>query len=204
MRLTGALPLDTLHVVIDMQRLFVEHPDWRVPDLPKLVAPISKLIDAHPRRTVFTRFVTPRKAEDAGGRWRHYYRHWESVTQSRMDPALLDLVPGLARRARPEAILDKRSHGGWEASFFVEAIARRRASTLVLTGVETDVCVLAFAFGATDRGYRAIIVEDAVTSSSPAGHRAALEAIYPRLDQQIQIATVDEVLAAWPAERRAE
>ena len=54
MRLTGALPLDTLHVVVDMQRLFVEHPDWRVPDLPKLVAPISRIIDAHPRRTVFT------------------------------------------------------------------------------------------------------------------------------------------------------
>jgi hypothetical protein len=43
-----------------------------------------------------------------------------------------------------------------------------------------------------------------VTSSSPAGHHAALDAIYPRLDQQIQIATVDEVLAAWPSERRAE
>ena len=56
-------------------------------------------------------------------------------------------------------------------------------------------------FGATDRGYRVIIVEDAVASSSPAGHRAALDAICPRLDQQIQIATVEEVLAAWPPER---
>ena len=204
MRLTGALPLDTLHVVIDMQRLFIEHPDWCVPDLPKLVAPISRIIDAHPRRTLFTRFITPRKPDDAGGQWRHYYRHWESVTLSRMDPALLDLVPGLARRARPEAILDKRSHGGWESLAFAEAIARRQSTTLVLTGVETDVCVLAFAFGATDRGYRVVIVEDAVASSSLAGHRAALEAIYPRLDRQIQIAKVEEVLAAWPSERRAE
>ena len=167
MRLTGALPLDTLHVVVDMQRLFIEHPDWCVPELPNLVAPISKIIEAHPRRTVFTRFITPRKPEDAGGQWRHYYRRWESLA-------------------------------------FAEAIARRQSTTLVLTGVETDVCVLALAFGATDRGYRVIVVEDAVTSSSPAGHRATLEAIYPRLDQQIQIATVDEVLAAWPAERRAE
>jgi nicotinamidase-related amidase len=203
-RLTGALPLDALHVVVDMQRLFVEHEDWRVPELPKLVAPISRIIEAHPRRTVFTRFVTPRKPEDVGGQWRHYYRHWESVTLSRMDPALLDLVPGLAERARPETILDKRSHGGFEALDFAEAMARRQASTLVLTGVETDVCVLALALGATDRGYRVIVVEDAVASSSPAGHRAALEAIYPRLDQQIQIATVTEVLAAWPSERRAE
>jgi nicotinamidase-related amidase len=204
MRLTGALAANTLHICVDMQRLFTEHPDWSVPDLPKLVAPISMLIDAHPRETLFTRFITPRNAGDAAGQWRQYYRHWESVTLSRMDPTLLDLLPRLAERARPEAILDKRSHGGWEALAFAEAIARRQASTLVLTGVETDVCVLALAFGATDRGYRVIVVEDAVASSSPAGHRAALEAIYPRLDQQIQIATVEEVLRAWPLPRRAE
>ena len=89
----------------------------------------------------------------------------------------------------------------FESPIFIEALARRNASALVLTGVETEVCVLAFAFAATDRGYRVVIVEDAVTSSSPAGHRAALAAIYPRLDQQIQIATVDQVLAAWPASK---
>jgi nicotinamidase-related amidase len=203
MRLKGTLGDDTLHIVVDMQRLFVEHPDWSVPELPKLVPPILRLIDAHPRETLFTRFITPRAAEDAQGQWRRYYRHWESVTLARMDPALLDLVPPLVGRARPESILDKRSHGGWEDPAFVKAIGRRRASTLVLTGVETDVCVLAFAFGATDRGYRVIIVKDAVASSSPAGHRAALEAIYPRLDQQVQIAGLEEVLVAWPA-RRAE
>ncbi len=203
MRLKGALGADTLHIVVDMQRLFAEHPDWSVPELPKLVPPILRLIAAHPRETLFTRFITPRAAEDAHGRWRHYYRHWQSVTLSRMDPALLDLVPPLAKHARPESILDKRSHGGWEDPAFTKAIAGRQASTLVLTGVETDVCVLAVAFGATDRGYRVIIVEDAVASSSPAGHQAALEAIYPRLDQQIEIAGIEEVLAAWPS-RRAE
>ncbi|HXV23984.1 MAG TPA: cysteine hydrolase [Alphaproteobacteria bacterium] len=203
MRLKGALGADTLHIVLDMQRLFVEHPDWSVPELPKLVPPILRLIGSHPHETLFTRFVTPRRAEDAHGQWRYYYRRWQSVTLSHMDPALLDLVPPLARHARPDSILDKRSHGGWEDPAFVKAIGRRRASTLVLTGVETDVCVLAFALGATDRGYRVIIVEDAVASSSPAGHHAALEAIYPRLDQQIQIASLEGVLAAWP-DRRAE
>ena len=126
--------------------------------------------------------------------------------------ALLKLLRRAGHKARYqssdekgwEAVLDKRSHGGWEGLAFAEAIARRQSTTLVVTGVETDVCVLAFAFGATDRGYRVVIVEDAVASSSPEGHRSALEAIYPRLDQQIQIATVAQVLAAWPAERRAE
>ena len=195
------LPPDTLHVVIDMQRLFVEHSEWSVPDLPKIIPPILKLTEAHPRETVFTRFITPSTPERAQGQWRHYYRHWHSVTLAEMDPALLDLIQPLPKHARPDAILDKPSHGGFESPAFVEALASRNASVLVLTGVETEVCVLAFAFAATDRGYRVIIVEDAVASSSAAGHRAALDAIYPRLDQQIQIATVDQVLAAWPASR---
>ena len=199
MRLDGALAADALHIVVDMQRLFVEHPDWSVPDLPKIVPPILRLIDAHPRQTLFTRFLTPRTAAEASGQWRHYYRHWQSVTLAHMDPALLDLVAPLAARARPGTILDKKSHGGFDSPTFANAILRRQTSTLVLTGVETDVCVLALAFAATDLGYRVIVVEDAVASSSPAGHRAALEAIYPRLDQQIQIATVDEVLVVWPA-----
>ena len=199
MRLSGMLPPDTLHVVIDMQRLFVEHSDWSVPDLPKIVPPILKLIEAHPRQAVFTRFMTPRNPDEAHRQWRHYYRHWHKVTLAEMNPALLELVEPLVKHAQPDTILDKPSHGGFESPAFVEALAGRNASVLVLTGVETDVCVLAFAFAATDYGYRVIIVEDAVASSSPAGHRAALEAIYPRLDQQIQIATVDQVLTAWPA-----
>ena len=150
---------------------------------------------------MFTRFITPPTPEQAQGQWRQYYRHWHKVTLAEMDPALLDLVAPLAKHAQPETILDKPSHGGFESPIFIEALARRKASALVLTGVETEVCVLAFAFAATDRGYRVVIVEDAVTSSSPAGHRAALAAIYPRLDQQIQIATVDQVLAAWPGGR---
>jgi PhnB protein len=38
---------------------------------------------------------------------------------------------------------------------------RRRSDTLILTGAETDVCVLSTALGAIDHGYRVIIVEDA-------------------------------------------
>jgi nicotinamidase-related amidase len=197
--LRAPITADALHLVIDMQRLFVEHPDWRVPDLMAIVPAILSLVRAHRQRTLFTRFVTPAAPEDAAGQWQSYYRHWRSVTLERMNPALLDLVPELAAHAAPDRILDKRSHGGFEAPEFAARLAGERASTLVLSGVETEVCVLALAFAATDRGYRAVIVSDAVTSSSPQGHRAALSAVFPRLDQQIEIATAAEVLAAWPA-----
>jgi nicotinamidase-related amidase len=44
--------------------------------------------------------------------------------------------------------------------------------SLVITGSETDVCVLATALDAVDRGYRVILIENAVCCSSDAGHDA--------------------------------
>ena len=70
-------------------------------------------------------------------------------------------------------------------------------SALVLSGVETDVCVLATALSAVDFGYRTVIAVDAVASSVAASHEACLAHVYPRYDQQIELASVDDIIAAW-------
>ena len=71
---------------------------------------------------------------------------------------------------------------------------------MILTGVETDVCVLATALSAVDRGFRVIVVSDAVASSDMDSHRACLELVYPRYDQQIELVTCEELLASgWPS-----
>jgi len=67
----------------------------------------------------------------------------------------------------------------------------------VFSGIETEVCVLATALTAVDLGYRTVIASDAVASSVPAAHDACLAQIYPRFDQQIELATVDEICTAW-------
>ena len=58
-------------------------------------------------------------------------------------------------------------------------------------------CVLATALSAVDLGYRTVIAVDAVASSAPASHRACIAHVYPRYEQQIELAEVTEVLAAW-------
>ena len=58
-------------------------------------------------------------------------------------------------------------------------------------------CVLATALSAVDLGYRTVIAVDAVTSSVAASHEACLAHIYPRYDQQIELAPVRDILAAW-------
>jgi nicotinamidase-related amidase len=189
-----------VHIVCDMQRLFAENTPWRVADMSGIVPRIVPLIQAHPSRTIFTRFVTPPSAAAAKGRWRRYYEHWPSVTLDQMDPALLDVVAPLAGFARAGEICDKATYSAFASDAFVAALRRRQADTVIFTGVETDVCVLASVIEAVDRGYRVVIAADAVASSSAAGHRATMEGVLPRFDQQIEVAAVDRVLAAWPRE----
>ncbi|MFO1350526.1 MAG: isochorismatase family protein [Gammaproteobacteria bacterium] len=69
--------------------------------------------------------------------------------------------------------------------------------TLIVSGVETDVCVLATVLDAIDAGYRVIVVADAVAASrrpATARARAVLEAVLPRFDQQVETVSATELL----------
>src|ERR1700753_1111964 len=67
------------------------------------------------------------------------------------------------------------------------ASARARRRELVVTGSETDVCVLATVLGAVDAGYRVILVRDAGCSSSDEGHDALLALFGRRFSEQIEV-----------------
>jgi nicotinamidase-related amidase len=67
----------------------------------------------------------------------------------------------------------------------------------VVSGSETDVCVLASVLDAVDYGYRVIIVTNAVCSASDASHDALLELYRRRFDQQIETAQTSEIFDLW-------
>jgi nicotinamidase-related amidase len=190
----------TLHVVVDMQRVFAEATDWQVPTIADVVAPILAMARAHPSQTLLTRFMTPTTVESARGDWQRFYARWRSVVRDRMDAAMFDVIEPLAAFVPPAEVVDKSTYSAFPSAEFSASLLRRDVDTLVLSGVETDVCVLATALDAVDRGLRVVLAADAMTSLSAGAHRAALEAIYPRFDQQIEIATTAAILAAWPAE----
>lgn len=193
---------DALHVAIDMQRLFAEAGPWHAPALESIVPRVERLCRHAPGKTVFTRFITPQSAAQASGRWRRYYEHWHAVTLESLAPEMLDLVTALRSFAPPARIVDKATHSSFNDGGFETLVERERVGTLILSGVETDVCVLATAIDAVDRGLRVVIAEDAVASSSPAGHAATLEHVLPRMDLQVDIADLDSILQAWPVNRR--
>ena len=188
----------TALVVVDMQRLFAEATEWQVPDLAEIVPAVRRLVTHRPAAALFTRFVTPDSVEDAPGRWRRYYRRWSSVTLDHMAPEMLDLMPELAPLAQPATICDKSTYSALADGRLADLLAAREVKTLILAGAETDVCVLTTALDAVDLGYRVVIASDAVTSSSAVGHRCAIDMLFARFNQQVELATAAEICTAWP------
>jgi len=69
--------------------------------------------------------------------------------------------------------------------------------TVILTGPETDVCVLSSALGAVDHGFHVVIATDAVCSFSDAGNDALLDLFKQRFSQQIFTAETAQILEEW-------
>ena len=136
-------------------------------------------------QTVFTRFITPQSPGDVPGMWQCYYSRWRETTRERINPALLELLPPLSSFSPPATIIDKTKFSGFAEPQLLSHLQARDADGLVITGSETDVCVLGTVLGAVDVGYRVIIVRDAICSSSDRGHDALMEVYHSRFSEQI-------------------
>jgi nicotinamidase-related amidase len=70
----------------------------------------------------------------------------------------------------PAIISDKTRYSAFAEPVLLAHLRERDAGELIVSGSETDVCVLATVLDAVDLGYRVIVVRDAVCSSSDEGH----------------------------------
>ena len=131
------------------------------------------------------------------GTWQQYYEKWRETTRERIDLKLLELVPGLARFVPPASVIDKNRYSSFAGSGLDALLHAREADALIVTGSETDVCVLATVLAAVDRGYRVVLVRDAICSSSDQGHDALLTVYEGRYSAQIETADAAEILAHW-------
>ena len=103
-----------------------------------------------------------------------------------------------ARRSRSAArVFDKPVYSAFAGHKLHQHLQDRGTDTLVVTGSETDVCVLATVIGAVDHGYRVIVVTDAVCSSSDEGHDAMLKLYRERYSLQIEAVGSEVILSAW-------
>ena len=191
------LPATTVHVCVDMQRLFGPGTEWGLPWMPRVLPQIVRLCELCPERTAFTRFIPARRPGDGHGIWRRYYLRWASMTIEALGADMIGLMPELQAFVPPAEVVDKPVYSPWLGSDLHRRLRARSCTTIVVSGGETDMCVLATVLGAADLGYRTILVTDAVCSASDEAHDAMLDLFGQRYGQLVETATVEEVAEAW-------
>lgn len=188
---------DAVHLSVDMQNIFARGGVWETPWMERVLPVIVEIAGRYTTRTVFTRFITPMNGTDRPGRWRRYFGKWHRATRTELPSSELELVPALQRFVPPARVLDKPAYSAFSESPLAEFLLQKNVSTLVVTGAETDVCVLASILDAVDLGFRVVLVEDAVCSSSDAGHDALMTLYRTRYSEQIELIKSQELPLLW-------
>jgi nicotinamidase-related amidase len=193
-----AIGPDFVHLCVDMQRLFADGTEWALEWMPRVLPDIVRICEHCAAHTIFTRFIPVRRPGEGHGVWRRYYERWASMTIERIGPDMVDLAPDLQRFVPPAEMVDKPVYSPWLGSDLHQRLRAKNCCTLIVTGGETDMCVLATVLGAADYGYRTIIIQDALCSASDEAHDAMLELFSKRYGQHLETTTVEEILDRLP------
>jgi nicotinamidase-related amidase len=193
----GSLTDSAVHLCIDMQRMFAEPTPWHVPWMERVSPTILRIARAFPNRTMFTRFIPPMRAIEASGTWRRYYKRWDEFTREQLASPLLALLPAFLELIPPAIVFDKSFYSPFTEPHFHPFLQNRHIDAIVVTGGETDVCVLATVLDAVDLGYRVVIASDALCSVSDQAHDNLLKHYSERFQQQIEVASSAAILDAW-------
>ena len=188
---------DAVHLCIDMQNIFAPGGLWATPWMERVLPTIVEIVSRHQPRTIFTRFITPQSPEDRPGQWQNYFRRWHQATRNHLPPSALELVPELARYVPPLRIVDKPAYSAFSNPALASLLVERGIGTVVISGAETDVCVLSTVLSAVDLGFRVVIVEDALCSSSDVGHAALMTMYRTRFHGQVDLVTSAELAEYW-------
>ncbi len=70
--------------------------------------------------------------------------------------------------------IEKRSFSCFGSDEFRDAVTESAARYLVITGIETHICINQTAFDAQDMGYTPVVIEDATGTRRPGDHETAI------------------------------
>ena len=187
-----------VHLAVDMQRLFGEPGSpWCVPWFARVLPQVAALARRHPERTVFSRFIPPEQPEEMPGAWQDYFKRWRVMTRENLDEQLLELAPPLQALVPPAHLCDKAVYSAFGNARLAPWLKAHGIDTLIVSGGETDVCVLATVMSVIDLGYRIVLATDALCSVSDRTHEALMTLYRERFSQQLTVAATESILGAW-------
>jgi bifunctional isochorismate lyase / aryl carrier protein len=160
-------------LVVDVQHAFAD-PDGEafLPAARAVLPRVLALRDAF--RSAGLPVAFTRHAHRATERRGSMARHWASLIREGTRDARL--LPELAPR-RGEPVFRKMQYSAFRGTPLADWLRRRRAGTLVVTGVMTQLCVETTARDAFVREFDVIVPLDACASSDEILHVAALRAL---------------------------
>jgi nicotinamidase-related amidase len=173
-------------IVVDMQNDFVRSgAPLEVPDARKTISANKALIQAFRKRNlpvIFTKFLShphyyllwdwsPQCAPPTRCCWKGHSRTYGDINGSR---ECTDIVDEL-RPSADDIIVEKYGYGAFHDTSLEKIIRSFGLNSVVITGTVTQICVEETAREAFHYGFRATVVEDAVSSFAPDLHAAALK-----------------------------
>lgn len=176
--------------------MFAEDTPWHVPWMARVLPQLLEVSGRYAERTIFTRFIPPSRSDDVVGSWKDYYQKWWMMTGEHLPQELRDLSPALQSLVPPARVFDKMTYSPWIDGRLNSHLRHEGVTTVVVTGGETDVCVLATVLGAIDLGLHVIVLSDAVCSGADETHDAAVDLLGDRFSVQLDLMKVNEFLSA--------
>ncbi|MGV0912530.1 cysteine hydrolase family protein [Martelella sp. FOR1707] len=184
------------HICVDAQRMFAEDTPWHLPWMAKVLPQLLEVSANHVDRTIFTRFIPPQRKEDLTGGWKVYYQKWWMMAGEHLPQEMVELMPVLHALVPPARIFDKMTYSPWVDGRLYSRLQQEGVDSVVVTGGETDVCVLATVLGAIDLGFHVIVLSDAVCSGADETHDAVINLLGERFSAQLELVKTEQFLSA--------
>ena len=99
----------------------------------------------------------------------------------------------------PGTVIDRMVYSAFGGGRLLDFLTGHHVDTLIASGGE-NVCVLSTVLSAIDLGYRIILVQDALCSSSDESHDAILGLYCQRFDIQVGVSGLERILGLWKSE----
>ena len=155
----------------------------------------SRSPERHSHKTAFTRFIPVDRPGEGRGAWKRNHQHWVDMTLQRIGRGMIELVPELTRPCAARGDYRQARLFSLATAYKLhEWLRRNTVDTLVITGGETDVCVLATVLGAIDFGYLVILAADGLCSSADETHDALMKLYESRFSQQVEVVSTELIL----------
>jgi nicotinamidase-related amidase len=190
-------------LVIDMHRGSIDAPGTVfVPEGRAIVPALSRFLDKARGLGVPVVYLVHQIRSDGSDARSPFWMEAESVRD--LYPNVAEQVVGsrwteLADGLEPaegDFVLPKKRYGAFSGNDLEFLLRNLGVETLVLTGVETEICILATAFHAFNEDYRVVVVSDACAGLNQEYAHAALRIIEREVGW---VMTTEEILTALEA-----